>query len=120
MGFIQALHRVVNRRGRIELIGHRGRNHPNFAITSPNSTSSLGNCFGVAKGFDTHVSLIRSRHVMLLLVPLPPHEPQPSEKVCRIPFHKLPLFDADCGWLTITRLVRVALANFMMFASDRE
>ena len=81
----------------VNLIDHDGCYHPSFAITSPNSTSSLGKSFGVTKGLDTQVSLIRSRQVMLLLVPFPPHEPQPSEKVWRIPFHKLPLFDAACG-----------------------
>ncbi len=75
---------------------------------------------GVFSGFDTQVSLIRSRQVMLLLVPLPPHEPQPSEKVWRMPFHKLPLLDAAWGWLTITREVLVASASFMMLASEVE
>ena len=65
----------------------------------------------MASGFDTQVSLIRSRQLMLLLVPVPPHEPQPSEKVWRMPFHRLPLFEADCGWLTITRQVRVRLGE---------
>ena len=74
----------------------------------------------VASGFDTHVSLIRSRHEMLLLVALPPHEPQPSENVWRIPFHRLPELEADCGWLTMTRLVLVPSASFMMFSSLAE
>ena len=65
----------------------------NRPITSPNNSSSDGNTFGVTSGLETQVSLIRSRQVTLLLVLLPPHEPQPSEKVWRMPFHKLPLFD---------------------------
>src|SRR5688500_12368255 len=71
--------------------------YASFSITSPNSTSSLGSVLGVASGFDTQVSLIRSRQVMLLLVPVPPQLPQPNEKVCRMPFHKLPLLEAACG-----------------------
>src|SRR3546814_9109062 len=86
----------------------------------PKSSSSEGSSFGFANGLETQVSLIRSRQVMLLLVLLPPQEPQPSEKVWRMPFHRLPLFDGACGWFTITRDVLVALASFMMFSSLRE
>jgi hypothetical protein len=39
------------------------------------------------------------------LILFPPHEPQPREKVWRIPFHKLPLLEADWGWFTMTREV---------------
>src|SRR3546814_9253423 len=52
-----------------------------FCITEPKSSSSEGSSFGFANGLETQVSLIRSRQVMLLLVLLPPQEPQPSEKV---------------------------------------
>src|SRR5690349_16106088 len=93
---------------------------PNLSITSPNRASSDGSSFGTASGFDTQVSLIRSRQLMLLLVPVPPQDPQPKEKVWRMPFQRLPLFDAAWGWLTITRQVRVASASFMMLASERE
>ena len=55
--------------------------------------------------------------LQLLDTPLPPHDPQPSENVCRIPFHRLPLLLALCGWLTITRLVLVPSASFRMLAS---
>src|SRR5690606_9109219 len=94
--------------------------YANFCITSPNNSSSLGSSFVFASGFDTQVSLIRSRQVILLFVPFPPQLPQPSENVWRIPFHRFPLFEADCGWFTITRDVRVALASFMIFSSDCE
>jgi len=43
---------------------------------------------------DTHVSLIKSFQVMLWLMLLPPQDPQPKLKVCRMPFHKLPLLEA--------------------------
>src|SRR3546814_10763698 len=79
-----------------------------FCITEPKSSSSEGSSFGFANGLETQVSLIRSRKVMLLLVLLPPQEPQPSEKFWRMPFHRLPLFDGACGWFTITRDVLVA------------
>src|SRR3546814_7807213 len=94
--------------------------YQSFCITEPKSSSSEGSSFGFANGLETQVSLIRSRQVMLLLVLLPPQEPQPSEKVWRMPFHRLPLFDGACGWFTITRDVLVALASFMMFSSLRE
>jgi hypothetical protein len=57
------------------------RFQPSFSITSPNSSASLGSSLVLANGFETQVSLMRSRHEMLWLVLLPPHEPQPSEKV---------------------------------------
>jgi hypothetical protein len=63
----------------------------NFFITAPNISSSIGNILATFSGLDIHATLIKSSHVMLLLVPLPPHDPQPNEKVWRIPFHKLPL-----------------------------
>src|SRR5690606_8355280 len=92
--------------------------HPSAAMMSlPNSSSSLGMTLVSLSGLDTQVSLIRSRQVMLLLVALPPQLPQPSEKVWRIPFHRLPELEDDCGWLTMTRLVLVPSASFMMFSS---
>ena len=51
----------------------------------------------MASGLETHVTLTRSCHVRLELVEVPPHEPQPREKVCRRPFHKLPELEAACG-----------------------
>src|SRR2546430_17485686 len=53
-------------------------------VSSPNSSSSAGSCLGVASSLETQLSLITSRHEILLLVALPPLEPQPSENVWRI------------------------------------
>ena len=54
---------------------------------------------------------------MFSLVELPPQLPHPSENVWRMPFHKLPLFEGACGWLTMTRDVLVPLASVMMLSS---
>src|SRR3546814_20340083 len=82
-----------------------------FCITEPKSSSSAGSSFGFATGLETQVSLIRSRPVMWLLVLLPPQEPPPSEKVLRLPFHRLPLLHGACGWFHIKRDVLGALAK---------
>ena len=57
---------------------------------------------------DTRVSLMRSRQEILLLVPLPPHDPQPARMsgACR---STLPLFEAaeavhhDAGGVGVLR-----------------
>ena len=63
-------------------------------MISPNNSVSEGSSFDLISGLEIQVSLIRSRQDMLLFVPLPPQEPQPNEKVWRMPFQRLPLFDA--------------------------
>ena len=60
-------------------------------------SSSERSSLGVGRLRDTHVSLIKWRQLMLSQIEVPPHEPQPSEKVCLSPFHRLPELEAACG-----------------------
>src|SRR5690606_21835093 len=89
----------------------------NLSRARANSTSSAGSSLVFARGLEIQVTLIRSCQVMLLLVLLPPQEPQPKEKVWRMPFHRLPLLEGAWGWLTMTREVLVPRAYLRMLSS---
>lgn len=89
--------------------------YQSFPLMRAKRSSSERSVLGTASGLETHVSLIKSFQVMLWLRLLLPQEPHPRLKVCRIPFHKLPLFEAACGWFTKTRLVSAACARAITY-----